>query len=295
MRITNHKLVDDLDQEYFTPGKYIGKEIAPKYVIMHATATASSFERNVAAITGENYTASIHLLIGREGEYHQFVPFNKAASHSGTNHWDDVYHSMDIHSIGIEMLNAGPLRSDGQGGYYKKGYLENYPIPAEDQRFEANQWWQIFPQVQLDTALGIVELLFQAYPTLKDVLRHSDVNTSGEREFCPGAVFPMQWFHAQVLGLDEENPIRMVQVTRQYAHLYHGPDVDSGRILEEGLPRNIRMGVLKETGDWSYVHVIEYPVDHPLLTGWIQTNHIIPDTNRPRHYHQPPNLNIPEA
>ena len=294
MEIKNFKLIDDEGKEHYTPGKYIGREITPKYVIMHATATASAFERNVKAMTGKKYTASVHLLIGREGEYHQFVPFNKAAGHSGANHWDDVYKNMDGHSIGIEMLNAGPLKPDDQGGYYKKGYGKDYTIPAEDRIFADNKWWQIFPQTQLDSALGIVKRLFEDYPTLKDVLRHSEVNTSGEREFCPGAAFPMQWFHAQVLGLDESIPIKMVQVTRRYSHLYHGPAVDSGRILDEGLPQNIRMGILKETDGWSFVHVIEYPDNNPLLTGWIQSDRIKPDTNRPRHYHQPKELIIPE-
>jgi hypothetical protein len=201
---------------------------------------------------------------------------------------------MDGHSIGIEMLNAGPLKPDDQGGYYKKGYGKDYTIPAEDRIFADNQWWQIFPQTQLDSALGIVKRLFEDYPTLKDVLRHSEVNSSGEREFDPGAAFPMQWFHAQVLGLDESIPIKMVQVTQRYSHLYHSPAADTDQILYKGLPKNIRLGILKETDGWSFVHVIKYPDNNPLLTGWIQSDRIEPDTNRPRHYHQPKELIILE-
>ena len=292
MQITDYKLVDDLELEHYTASKHIGREIVPKYVVMHATATLPSFEKNVAAMSSDNYNAAVHLLIGREGEFHQFVPFNRAGAHSGANHWDDVYRNMDAHSIAIEMINTGPLKPDGEGGYYKKGYLETLTVPEEDRVFEAGQWWQIFPQTQLDAALSIVKLLFQAYPTLKDVLRHSEVNTSGQRQFCPGAAFPMQWFHAQVLGLDEKTPIKMVQVTQKYSRLYQGPDASSG-FVGEGLPRNIRLGVLREEDGWSFVHVIEYPDNNPLLTGWIQSDRIKPDTNRPRHYHQPAEIIIP--
>ena len=291
MKIENHKLLDHQDQKHYTESKLIGREIEPKYVIMHATATASPFDRNVGAMCSEEYTACVHLLIGRNGEYHQFAPFNRAGGHCGENHWHDVYHGMDLHSIGIEMLNAGPLTSDGQGGYFKKGYLESYTIPEEDRIFEARQWWQIFPDEQVETALSIVKLLFSNYPTLKDVLGHYEINTTGLRENDPGPAFDMQRFHAQVLGLDKSTPIKMVYKTRVYSHLYKGRDVDSVK-LYEGLNKNVRMGVLKEEDDWSYVHVIEYPDDNPLLAGWIQSDRITPDTDKPRHYHLPSELTI---
>jgi len=123
------------------------------------------------------------------------------------------------------------------------------------------------------------------------VLGHYEINTTGLRENDPGPAFDMQRFHAQVLGLDKSTPIKMVYKTRVYSHLYKGRDVDSVK-LYEGLNKNVRMGVLKEEDDWSYVHVIEYPDDNPLLAGWIQSDRITPDTDKPRHYHQPSELTI---
>ena len=97
MLIENHMLFDDEGQEQYTPGNYIGPEIVPEYVILHATGTASCYERNKAAFTREDYDYSVHLLIGRKGEYHQYVPFNRRARHCGANHWDHVYKDMDGH------------------------------------------------------------------------------------------------------------------------------------------------------------------------------------------------------
>jgi N-acetylmuramoyl-L-alanine amidase len=293
MDIINNRLVDDAGDEHYTAGNYVGPIIVPKYVIIHATATASPFDRNVGAFTIPSYKASIHLLMGRGGEFHQFVPFNAAAGHCGANHWDSVGHSMDLHSIGIELLNAGPLDSDGQGGYYKRTFHVDYTIPENDRELVNNRWWQSFPDAQIETALTVVKLLFQTYQGLRDVLKHSEINTSGLRENCPGPAFPMQRFHANVLGLDENLPITRVHITNRYSHLYTGPGEENDRVLSEGLPRNIDLGVLHEENGWSYVHVFRYPAENLLLTGWIQNHRINVDGNKPRHYHKPPEIIIP--
>jgi len=291
MDIIEHKLIDGNGNEYYSPGNYIGPEINPKYVIMHCTATASSFERNVAAMLSPNYQASVHLLIGRGGEIQQFVPFNHAAGHSGENHWYDVYHNMDKHSIGIEMLNAGPLKSNDQGEFYKMSGGTRYAIPEEDRVLINNRWWQIYPQAQIEATHTVVQLLFHHYPGLKEILGHNEINPK-YRPDDPGPAFPMQWFHAVILGLDENLPTTRVQITSGYTHLYAGPG-DTFERIGEGYPKNTPLGVLAEVNGWLFVQLNPDSPNPPFLTGWVNRGRVKEDMNKPRHYHRPHDIVIP--
>jgi N-acetylmuramoyl-L-alanine amidase len=287
VEIINDILVDDEGNQHYSPGNYIGPKITPKYIIMHGTATASPFSRNVDAFLIESYTASVHLLIGRAGEIHQFVPFNAEAGHCGENHWHDVYHSMDRYSIGIEMLNAQELDTINQMDYYKKTYGTTYTIPEKDRVLINKNWWQIYPKAQLDAALAVVRLLFQNYQELKDVLGHSEINPKWRVD--PGPAFPMQWFHAKVIGLDENVPITRVHITTRYSRLYDGPG-DDHETIGEGLPRNTPLGILSEENGWSYIHLRPDDNNPPFIKGWIQSDRIKEDDLKPRHYHMPPDI-----
>jgi N-acetylmuramoyl-L-alanine amidase len=291
MDIINHKLVDDTGNEHHSPGNYIGPEIHPRYIILHCTATASPFERNVRAFERDGYEASVHLLIGRAGEIHQFVPFNAAAAHCGDNHWHNVYHNMDRYSIGIEMLNAGLLDTDNQLDYYKVNAGITYTIPEDDRVYEKYHWWQIYPPAQLQAAEAGVRLLFQHYSELIDVLGHNEINPV-QRSNDPGPAFPLQRFHNRVLGLDENLPVTRVQVTMGYSRLYVGPG-NTYESLGAGYPRNTPLGVLRKAEGWSYVHVNPDDAGPPFITGWIPSARITEDTLKPRHYHRPDGIQLP--
>lgn len=291
MDIIQDKFVDDQGQEHYTPCKHIGPEIKPKYIIMHCTTTGSPFDRNVTSMLRENYDASVHLLIGRAGEIQQFVPFNNSAAHCGDNHWHNVYNSMDSHSIGIEMLNAGKLTTDNGVDYYKSNFGITYPVPEDERVFYNGEWWQIYPQAQLNSALEIVRLLIHHYPDIKDVLGHNEINP-GQRPEDPGPAFPMQWFHAQALGLDESLPITRVHVTTRFVRLFSGPGENYERI-GDGFPKNTPLGVLSAENGWSLVHVYPDKREPPYMTGWMQTDSIAVDTLKPRHYHRHKEVVLP--
>jgi N-acetylmuramoyl-L-alanine amidase len=292
MNIVNHKFVDDDGNEHYAQANYIGPEITPKYIIMHCTATASPFDRNVATMSSKDYKASVHLLIGRAGEIHQFVPFNRRAYHTGENHWHDVYHNMDRHSIGIEMLNTGRLIADEEENFSKSSGGITYIIPPEDRVLINSKWWQIYPQAQLDAAHSLVKLLFQYYPELKDILGHNEINPAW-RPDDPGSAFPMQWFHATILGVDENLLITRVQITSGYSHLYAGPG-DTYERVGEGFPKNTPLGVLAEEKGWLFVQLNPDSQAPPFITGWIQQGRVQEDIYKPRHYHRPRDIVIPD-
>jgi N-acetylmuramoyl-L-alanine amidase len=295
MQIINHKLLDEHGNEMYTHSDNFDSAVNPKYLILHCTDTTSSMQNNVASFLRPEYNDSAHLLIGRNGEIVQFVPFNLRARHAGGGRWYDVPGNMNSWSLGIELLNAADLDENDQGEIHKRGVL----IPEEDRVYLQHRlqysprWWQIYPQAQVDAALTVTRLLFQTYDTMEDVMMHDEIVPPNIR-IDPGPAFPMQWFHAQVLGLDETMPIKRVNVTTCISHLYHGPGVNYQVIDSSRLERNVPLGIMTEQDGWAYIHVLQEVGGLQDLVGWIQSDRITEDSLRPRHYHKPPHIVIPE-
>ena len=87
LKITDHVLEGenveivpcDKDSGVFSSG-------FPDTVVVHYTA-AGSISSAVRTLTDPQVKASAHLVIGREGEIMQLVPFNKIAWHAGKSEY----------------------------------------------------------------------------------------------------------------------------------------------------------------------------------------------------------------
>ena len=90
-----------------------GEDISAKLdtVIIHYTAGTSA-KGSAAWLCNPQAGASAHLVIGREGEIYQLIPFTTKAWHAGVSQYQGRK-GFNNYSIGIELDNAGPLkRSD---------------------------------------------------------------------------------------------------------------------------------------------------------------------------------------
>lgn len=113
--------------------------------------------------------ASAHLVIGRDAEIVQLVPFDLVAWHAGKSRWGGRTRVNDW-SIGIELVNRGPL-PDGT--------------------------WQEYPEEQIDALVRVATALRAAYP-LTHVFGHEHCAPGRKRD--PGPAFP--W--ARLGGLSVE-------------------------------------------------------------------------------------------
>lgn len=288
MEIVDHLLRDDNGRVEYIHCDKSNPNVNQKYLIMHCTATATSMENLVASFLRDELEVSIHLIIGRDGKVVQLVPFNRRAWHANPGYWGEIPGNMNSWSLGIELVNAGYLEENDEGEWHLNGVVipENDRVLKQHPLDNVPKWWQIYPQVQVETALEVTELLFENYPTLIDVLSHDEVNPKDRRD--PGPAFDMQRFHAKIISLDDRFPITRIHVTERFSRLYVAPGV-ANETIGDGLPKNIPLGILKEENGWSHVQV--NPQNNPpFVTGWIQSDRINVDNLKPRHYHIPTDL-----
>ena len=168
-------------KEKFSPGKNICD-----YIIFHYTAstTAKSAHNNYQ---NPDTNVSWHLTIDRDGNIYQLQDFRKITWHAGKSVWKKqdgtLLEGMNKYSIGIEMVNAGPLT-------YKHGQYQTWTgqtIPDIDVFFDKNgNPWQKYTPQQLLAAKTIGPILAKKYKCL-DILGHEHISPGRKQD--PGPAF----------------------------------------------------------------------------------------------------------
>lgn len=139
---------------------------------------------------------SAHLVIDRDGTITQLVPFDTIAWHAGKSQWKDR-ESLNKFSIGIEIVNAGPLTLDNGRFYtWDKLILENSEVVPRLNAQSELEFWHKYPNVQLSTVKTICLALKQQY-NIKEILAHSDI--APDRKIDPGPIFPLSNYQNDIL------------------------------------------------------------------------------------------------
>ncbi|WP_421723030.1 N-acetylmuramoyl-L-alanine amidase [Bauldia sp.] len=196
--LRDHFLHDDDDPVQFieTPNQSSG--ITPTYLIMHYTA-GTSLSGATSWFANPEARASAHLTIDKDGKVVQMVRFNRKAWHAGRSAWAGLS-SLNAHSIGIELVNAGKLRRRGDGKWvnWANNAIPNNRVAEATHKDETSSaGWELFPDKQVETAIEIAIALRDRY-NFVDVLGHDDVSPG--RKVDPGPLFPMISFKSRVLG-----------------------------------------------------------------------------------------------
>ena len=204
MQIINHRLYNDDG----TPYRFINspnyprnsKILACDYLIIHYT-TGTQPSQTINWFTSRKAMAVAHLLITRDGEIMQFVPFDTIAWHAGYSQWADRT-GLNRYSIGIELDNAGRLvRAHNQWVRLNTIFAEDQVLRATHKLQSVEMGWEKFPQAQMDALREVARLLKSAYNFI-DVLGHDDVSLSGKLD--PGPAFPMVEFRDEIMGFQPD-------------------------------------------------------------------------------------------
>lgn len=199
MKIQKHLLVAEPgDNVKIEKSPNQSAPISPIYLIMHYTAGAS-LEGAVNWFKNPEAKASAHLVIGRDGQVVQMVPFNKRAWHAGKSAWGNL-EGMNQYSIGIELVNAGKLRrrSDDKWVNWASNIIRDDEVTEAIHKSETTAaGWHEYPEAQIDAAIKVASLLNATYQ-FTDVLGHEDVSPG--RKVDPGPLFPLNSFRSIVLG-----------------------------------------------------------------------------------------------
>ena len=271
MNITDHFLYNDEGQRvpyYPTPNK--GKKLEPVFLVMHYTA-ATTAASTLSWFQKKEAKASAHLVIDRDGRVYQFAPFNVVTWHAGQSNWHGI-NGLNQYAIGIELVNGGKLLRTQSGWICP---VDRRPVPIEDvilarhpnETSEAG--WHEYTSQQIEAAVNIGALLARKY-NLQDVMGHEDI--APYRKCDPGPAFPMGSFRSRVLGRRQDD-LETLQ-TSTAVNIRSGAGSEYSPLCA-ALPAGIRVQVLRRSGNWSCVSVLE-PV-HNLndLEGWIYSKYLV--------------------
>ena len=265
MRIEDDRLVhDDGTPVPFRPSPNTGGRLKPRWLIMHFTAGRSAQE-SINWLTNPEARASAHVVIARDGEVTQLVPFDTVAWHAGRSQWRGVS-GLNAHSIGIELDNAGRLRE--QGGEWRAWFGRDYDVGEVMAAVHPNEshvsGWHTYTEPQLEAALEVAQAIVRHYE-LEDVLGHEDIAPG--RKVDPGPAFPMDSFRARILGRDEDEPPRYR--TKAALNIRTGPGTQHDKLPQSPLPQDTRVELVRTQGSWWLVDVVDE--DGGDVQGWVHS------------------------
>jgi N-acetylmuramoyl-L-alanine amidase len=192
MLIKNNTLwLDDTTpaRQYTIPAVNFGPQIIqPRLIVMHYTAGKTP-QGTINWFMNPESRVSSHFLIARDGTISQFVPLDHQAWHTGNSTWKDMK-QLNRWSIGIELDNIG---------FVRKGFT----LPPELQftafdQFSVLRTWETFPHGQTDATVELCRLLVSTYPTITEVVGHSDIAPTDKLD--PGPAFPMDNLRKRVFS-----------------------------------------------------------------------------------------------
>lgn len=181
--------------------EHFGGDITPSLVVLHETAGPLDKGNAVAYLRENARKASAHFVIDRDGGITQMVSCLRRANHAGASH----YHGRDGcngFSIGIEFVGPGkvnPLPGSKAASWWGAVFdgVEDEVFWAETDAHGAGYWIR-FTAEQIAAGMRLLEALFAAYDTLRDIRGHWYVSPG--RKVDPNPLFPMDQVRAAILG-----------------------------------------------------------------------------------------------
>lgn len=270
LKILRHRL-------YKMDGKAMPFEVSPnkggkvdaRYLVMHYTAGPSA-KSAVNWFKNKTAKASAHLVIDLDGSITQMVPFDTIAWHAGRSTWDGLS-GLNRLSLGIELVNAGPLQKSGDKwrAWFGKLYDPKEVIEAVHKYDSTAYGWQIYPQAQLAAAIEVSQLLVNQYQ-LVEVVGHDDIAPSRKKD--PGPAFPMESFKASVMGRSQDDSV--VHETTTNLNIRTGPGTRYEKLISKPLPPNTRVEIIRPEGNWRSILVLD-AVDGAMdLEGWVHGRYL---------------------
>lgn len=177
--IVNHRLMGDR-VVHLVSAKNTRHLEGPDMIVLHYTAGTSA-ESSALFLTRPDVSASAHLVIGRDGEVFQLVPFNIEAWHAGKS-WYAGRGGLNRYSIGIELDNLGKLRFSGNLFIAECGRVVTPDEVYTDCSGDSPTYWHRYTARQIRVLWEICTLLEETYP-IRDVVGHSVITP---RKIDPG-------------------------------------------------------------------------------------------------------------
>jgi len=174
-------------------GNHGGKILEHKFIVMHYTATDKAAPA-IAWLRTPASKASAHVVVDTDGTVTQLVPFDTVAWHAGASFFKG-FHQLNQYSIGIELVNPGPV-SRLRDGVYAAGHT----LYGESEVTQyGGKAWVNYPEAQLVAASGVCRFLLSNLGP-QELTGHEFVCVPQGRKQDPGIAFPWHHFSELVYG-----------------------------------------------------------------------------------------------
>jgi len=223
-------------------------------IVLHYTGSPN-VESAVRTLKNPKAAASAHLIIGRDGEIVQMAPFNIVTWHAGKSEYKNRV-GFNQYSIGIEIVNAGPLTKSGN--VYRAWFGTTYPPEEVIEATHKNQtkpaFWHTYTDKQIEVVTDICELLASTYD-IKFILGHDEI--APKRKMDPGPAFPIDKIRDNILNSrrDQNEPELLPEVGRVMVdklNIRSAPN-ENGSPIAQPLKKGAIVKLLEEQNGWYKV------------------------------------------
>ena len=248
MQVRDHRIPEAW---YGLSPNHGGRLFGPKFLVMHYTAGWSAEgARDHLMNPRAPFTPSAHLVVGRDGQLWQIVPFDLKAWHAGRSYYRGIT-GLNHHAIGIEVDNIGWLRTDGRGGFidpYGRRVVDppDHLLATHPQAGPAELAWPLYPEAQLAVVEEATQAILAAYPTIREIVGHDEVSP---HKTDPGPAFPMARFRRLLTDRSADDEL---YVTTAALNVRGGPGTDFEILAFGPLPPGTSVRSLSRQGDWHF-------------------------------------------
>ena len=195
LSVRNHVLFNGEMPVDLAPSPNLSRGNRPRYVILHYTVSGGA-DGVIRWMSRPQARVSAHLVVDRAGRLTQLLPFDYQAWHAGKSAWRGE-RAFNNKSIGIELVNWGPLRRGAEGIW---ATARGFEIPADQvviTEHDADVGWQRYSEAQIGRLVDALRALDAAFE-IEAVLGHDDIAPG--RKMDPGPAFPWEDLRARLAG-----------------------------------------------------------------------------------------------
>ena len=173
-------------------GEYVNQTVPKDLIVLHYTAGSSArsvFNTWIGQGSGSVATAYV---VDLDGTIYEFFPPGCWAYHLGMKERNPGWYH-DRRSIGIEMVNVGPLRPDAeradQLNWWPNDYSTPYCLTSETDRytrgvFRGCRYFANFPGAQVESVRSLVDHLCREYKIPRVLPPRARRDEYDARYFC---------------------------------------------------------------------------------------------------------------
>jgi len=234
----------------------------PDTIVIHYTA--GPYQSSLNTLVNPKVKASAHVLIDRDGSITQLIPFNEIAWHAGESSYGGR-NGFNKYSIGIEIVNSGPLTKSGNvyRSWFGAAYNPSDVVEAIHRNQSTAKYWHVYTAEQIETVRQLCAELIEAYPNIKTILGHEEIAPT--RKLDPGPAFPLDKLREQLLGSDRKSngSAEMPETGRVAAktlNIRYTPDSE-GTLVAQPLEKGKMVSIVEEKNGWYKVRTT--------IEGWV--------------------------